>query len=48
MVRYIDETEQFILPMIDYVKHTWEEYYDACYLLKYQLRSVIESIKHIL
>ena len=28
MIRYIDETEQYILPMIDHVKHTWEEYYD--------------------
>ncbi len=48
MIRYIDETEQYILPMIDHVKHTWEEYYDAVYLLNYQIRSLLETQKRLL
>ena len=48
MIRYIDETEQYILPMIDYVKHTWEEYYDAVFLLNYQIRSLLETQKRLL
>ena len=42
------ETEQYILPMIDHVKHTWEEYYDAVYLLNYQIRSLLETQKRLL
>jgi GTP pyrophosphokinase len=48
MIRYIDETEQYILPMIDHVKHTWEEYYDAVFLLNYQIRSLLETQKRLL
>ena len=48
MIRYIDETELYILPMIDHVKHTWEEYYDAVYLLNYQIRSLLETQKRLL
>ena len=48
MARYIDETEQYILPMIDHVKHTWEEYYDAVFLLNYQIRSLLETQKRLL
>ena len=48
MIRYIDETEQYILPMIDHVKHTSEEYYDAVFLLNYQIRSLLETQKRLL
>ena len=48
MIRYIDETEQYILPMIDHVKHTWEEYYDAVFLMNYQIRSLLETQKRLL
>ena len=48
MIRYIDETEQYILPMLDHVKHTWEEYYDAVFLLNYQIRSLLETQKRLL
>lgn len=46
--RYIDETEKYIFPILDIVKHSYLEYYDATFLLKYQMLSVIESLKRIL
>ena len=48
MIRFIDETEQYVLPLLDHVKHTWDEYYDAVYLLNYQIRSLLETQKRLL
>lgn len=42
---YIDETETYIMPILDIVKHTYPEYYDAAFLLKYHMVSVMESLK---
>lgn len=42
---YIDETEEFILPLIDLVKKEYPEYYNAVFLLKYQMLSVMEALK---
>jgi len=48
MVEYIEETEQFVLPLLENVKHEYDEYYDAAFLLKYQFLSVMESLKRTL
>ena len=48
MVKYIDETEEYILPLLESVKLEYDEYYDATFLLKYQILSVIETLKHVL
>ena len=42
---YIDETETFVLPLIDVIKARWTQYYDAVYILKYHMLSVLESAK---
>jgi len=42
---YIDETEKYIMPIVDIVKHAYPEYYDAAFLLKYHMVSVMESLK---
>lgn len=48
MARYIVETEEYVLPLIEKVKHEYDEYYDAAFLLKYHLLSVMESLKRTL
>lgn len=48
MARYIVETEEYVLPLLDKVKHEYDEYYDAAFLLKYHLLSVMESLKRTL
>ncbi|MCR5215491.1 MAG: HD domain-containing protein [Lachnospiraceae bacterium] len=45
---YIDETEEYILPLLDKVKHEYGEYYNTAFLLKYQMLSVIETVKRTL
>ena len=48
MVEYIEETETFVLPLLNDVKHEYDDYYDAAFLLKYQLLSVMETLKRTL
>lgn len=48
MASYIDETEKYVLPLIKYVKHSNDQYYNAAFLLKYQLLSVMETQKRML
>lgn len=48
MAKYIDETECYILPLLDKVKHEYDEYYDATFLIKYQILSVLETLKRTL
>lgn len=45
VVEYIDETETHVLPLLDAIKHAYLEYYDACFVIKYQIYSTIESVK---
>ena len=45
MAKYICETEEYIIPLITIVKHEYHEWYDAAYILKYQILSVLESLK---
>ena len=45
---YIDETEELVFPLLDHVKHTYPEYYNAVFLLKYQMLSVMEALKRML
>lgn len=48
IARYVDETEKYVLPLLDIVKREYDEYYDATFLIKYQIFSVLETIKRIL
>ena len=45
LIAYVNETEKHVMPMLEEAKYTIPEYADAFYLLKYHMRSVLESIK---
>ena len=45
LVSYVNETETYVMPMLEEAKYAIPEYADAFYLLKYHMRSVLESIK---
>lgn len=45
MAEYIDETENFVMPVLDCMKHNYPECYNAAFLLKYQMLAVLESLK---
>lgn len=46
IAEYIEETEKYIFPILNYVKHSYKEYYNAAFLLKYHMLSVMETLKH--
>lgn len=45
MAEYIDETENFVMPVLDCMKHNYPECYNAAFLLKYQMLGILESLK---
>lgn len=45
---YIDETETYVFPVLSAIKQTWPEYNNAVFLIKYQMLSVLESLKIVL
>ena len=48
MAEYIEETETFVFPVLSAIKRTWPEYNNAVFLIKYQMLSVLESLKIML
>lgn len=48
LYEYIEDTEQYILPLLEHVQKNALKYYRAVFLLKYQILSVTESMKRIL
>ena len=48
MAEYIDETETYVFPVLEIVKREYDDYYDAAFLLKYQMLSVLETLKRTL
>ena len=45
IVAYVDETERYVIPLLDVIKERYPAYYDAAFVIKYQIYSTIESIK---
>ena len=45
IIEYVDETYAYVLPLLDHIKKEYEQYYDAVFVLKYQILSTIESAK---
>ena len=45
VIEYVDETEAYVLPLLDTIKHEYPEYHDACFVIKYQIYSTVESVK---
>lgn len=49
MIRYIAETEEYVLPLIDILKTTYRDTcYNQAFLLKYQMKSILEGLKRVL
>ena len=47
MIEYIEESEEYILPLADLFSET-DEYYPVVFLVRYHLISVLETIKYFL
>ena len=45
LIKYIKETETFVMPLIEHARRTTPEYVDAIFVLKYHMLSVLESLK---
>ena len=45
VIEYIEETEKYVYPLLDVIKYEYSDYNDAVFILKYHLKSLIESIK---
>jgi GTP pyrophosphokinase len=48
MLSYIVETEELIYPLIDKAKATWDKYEHPVFLIEYQMKTMIESLKRVL
>lgn len=48
LVAYVDETEKYVYPLVDFAKKECQEYRDAIFVLKYHILSVVETIKNML
>ena len=48
MFEYIEETEKHVLPLVGQIKNSWPEFYNAAFLLKYQILSILETLKRTL
>ena len=48
LISYINETETVFYPMIQAAKIDYPQYKNALFLIKYQMRSTIETIKYLL
>lgn len=48
LISYIEETEQYVLPLLRKAKDTYPEYSDVLFILKYHIASVINSIKTVM
>lgn len=45
LIKYVNETEQYVYPLLEHIKNNYLEYADAAFILKYHILSVIETIK---
>ena len=45
---YIEETRQYVLPMLREAKHRWPEDSDKFFVLKYHMLSVVDSIEAVM
>ena len=45
MVRYINETEKWVYPLLQLAKSEYPQYSNQIFLIKYHMTSVISSLK---
>jgi len=48
LIEYIDETEKYVMPVIKTVKDKYPEFSNIAFIVKYQIISLIESIKYLI
>ena len=48
LIEYIEETETYVFPVLTTIKKNWPEYNNVVFLVKYQMLSVLESLKVML
>ncbi len=47
LLQYVDETEKYVLPLTKVLKNEYPEYSDLAFLVKYQIISLIETVKNL-
>ena len=45
IIAYVEETEEYVYPLLEHLRHDDRLYIDEVFLIKYQLKSTIETIK---
>ena len=45
---YVEDTELYVLPLLSHMENTYLDYYNIAFLLKYQILSILESLKRTL
>ena len=45
IISYVEETEKYVYPLLEHIRHDDRLYNDEVFLIKYQLKSTIETIK---
>lgn len=48
MARYIRETLDYVYPLLDKARKAYPEYANALFLIRYHMRSVVETVRHLL
>ena len=48
MKKYILETERYIIPMLEKLRRNYPEYSDLAFLVKYQITSILETVKYLI
>ncbi len=48
LIEYVDETEEYVYPVLDHIKREYLEYRNVIFVIKYQLLSTIETVKALL
>jgi len=48
IIAYIEETEEYVLPLTEVIKNNYPQYRDLAFLVKYHIISILETIKNML
>ena len=48
LVEYIEETEEYVLPLTDILKNQYPEYSGISFMVKYHIVSVLETVKNLI
>ncbi len=48
MLEYADHTSRFVLPLADRLREMAPQYSNACFLLKYQMLSLMHTVRALI